>query len=139
MAIIDTPRFRKLKKRKRDNWTSQRLAYKIFGCENAWPVLGLTYICLILLFGPLGYKIPAQLGGAFGLISLGIGFFWLPLLVLAIVDEGHGFGVFIGWAMWWAAGSATRKDYLERAERKLALTDEDLLDRYICTRPESSR
>jgi hypothetical protein len=139
MATNDTPRFRNYKARKRDNWTSRRLAFKIFAVEIGWPAIGIMFVACVLLLGRLGWQIPVRLGGASGLTLFVLFFLWLPLWGLAILDKGNGFGVFIGRLMFYLSGSGTRSNYLRRAERRLAMTDEDLFDRYVRTRPASSR
>lgn len=138
MAVIETPRFQRYKARKRDNWTVQRLANKIYGVRIGWPSIGLTFIAIVALKSLFGWEMPGGWSN-FDLALFGVLLIWLPLWVIAMTDKGRGFGVFIGWLMFFVGGSKVREEFRLQAERELLKTDEELFDTYVRTRPESSR
>lgn len=139
MPLDETARFKKYKARKRDNWTAQRLAFKAYGVEVVWPWLGLFHLVALSLLGPFGWPVVEQLGGLFQVAMFTVIFLWLPLWGLALLDRGHGFGVFIGRVGFFFLGEKAKLKRVARAGRELSITDEELFDRYIRTRPESSR
>lgn len=133
MVENQTPRFRKYKLRKRDNWTAQTMAYKMVG-QIMWPAVGLVAAVMIIIFG-------LYADFDFGKLLLLLSLFVFPGIILTIVDEGRGFGVFVGWMFWRLPGNskAIRAKILALAQQKLSISDQELQDTYVRTRPESSR
>lgn len=137
MGIDETPRFQRYKARKRDNWTIQKMAYKMYGVRVAWPAVGVFFLVIVGMASFVGWEIPGKqsyLGVAIWFIFT----IWLPLWVIAALDRGRGFGVFIGRLTLFLDPKA-REIYQVYAQRELAKTDEELIEIYTRTRPQSSR
>jgi hypothetical protein len=139
MSIAATPRFEKYKRRKRDNWTVQRLAQKFYGARIVWPIITGLIVIQVLFWGMIGSSIIARIGGISGTLTL-LSFFLIPAIVLSFLDEGRGPGVFVGRLFWALPFHRDLKtNFITEAENQLARTDEELFDRFEKTRPQSSR